>query len=419
MKRTILRWSLALAAASLLGMLFAPVAVAADEAGGVPGEWLSHYAGARSLGLGGAYLAVADDPLGALWNPAGPTQMDQNQVLFETARVFEGTTTNSIGFAVPGSRLPTFGLSVLSLQSGDFQRTNELNEDLGTFAENEMAFLVNVGRALTPRMAVGANIKIARQSVEDASAGGVGVDLGGLFSVTPAVRVGASILNLGGPSLSLRDVKESYPTEFRGGLAVQVFGGRGLMSFQLDAPSGTAVRVHAGGEYQIQRDIALRAGFNDDHAAGGFSYRFKAPLQVDYALADRPLGMSHRLALSYRFGGFFAASQADPAVFSPTGENSVTKIRLNARTKADAESWTLSFINKSDEVVRRFGGKGQPPAHLLWDGKDEAGLPLPDGVYRYQLVVTDHEGREIAGPARTVEIFTGGPQGSVPIEPVR
>ena len=51
----------------------------------------------------------------------------------------------------------------------------------------------------------------------------------------------------------------------------------------------------------------------------------------------------------------------------------------------------------------------------MWDGKDETGLPLADGLYRYQLVVIDVEGREFIGHKSTVEITTGGPQGSVPV----
>jgi flagellar hook assembly protein FlgD len=104
-------------------------------------------------------------------------------------------------------------------------------------------------------------------------------------------------------------------------------------------------------------------------------------------------------------------------VFSPTGEQAVTRIALNSRTKAGPQTWALEIVNKSDEVVRRFGGQGQPPAHLEWDGKDENGLPLPDGNYRYSLVVKDAVGRVVAGPARYIAISTGGPQGAVPLVP--
>jgi hypothetical protein len=127
---------------------------------------------------------------------------------------------------------------------------------------------------------------------------------------------------------------------------------------------------------------------------------------------------SYATAHAVKDGGFFASAKADPTIFSPTGEKAVTKIDLNARTKAETENWTLMLVNKSDETVRTFGGKGAPPAHLLWDGKDETGLPLPDGDYRYTLTVRDLEGRVIDSRTRVVQISTGGPQGAVPVLPV-
>jgi hypothetical protein len=148
------------------------------------------------------------------------------------------------------------------------------------------------------------------------------------------------------------------------------------------------------------------------------SYRFDRRFQLDYGLADHDLGFVHRVGLSYRFGGFFASSKAEPEIFSPTGEKAVTKINLTTRTKADAETWNLVIRDKSDETVRQFAGQGLPPAHLMWDGKNEAGLPLPDGTYRYELTVLDSEGREMTSPVEQVEIATGGPQGRIEVVPV-
>ena len=106
-------------------------------------------------------------------------------------------------------------------------------------------------------------------------------------------------------------------------------------------------------------------------------------------------------------------------MFSPTGEKATNKIDLNARTKAETESWNMTLVNKSEENDRTFGGKGVPPAHLQWDGKDETGLPLPDGDYRYTLTVHDIEGRIIESRTRVVLISTGGPHGAVPVIPVQ
>ena len=94
----------------------------------------------------------------------------------------------------------------------------------------------------------------------------------------------------------------------------------------------------------------------------------------------------------------------------------MTKISLNAKTKAQPESWSLEIENKSGEVVRRFGGPGLPPAHVLWDGKDETGLPVADGVYTYRLTVKDTDGRLLNASTRKVEISTGGPQVTVPVQ---
>ena len=391
----------------------------AQEAdGGAPGSWLSSYVTARTIGLGGAFVGLADDASAVVWNPAGLATLVPNELRFETAMLFEDTSINALNFAVPGNKLPSFGLSIVDLSSGGFERTNELNDNLGTFSEGETAYILSAAKNLNTRFALGTNVKVIRQSVEESSANGVGFDLGAIYQATPSVKVGVSALNLGGPNLTLRDTKETYPLEFRVGFSATVLRGRGLLSAEVDQASGPGTRFRGGTEYWVQPAFALRVGMDDQDPAGGLSYRFANKYQFDYGVLDHDLGLTHRVGLTYRFGGFFANAKADPTIFSPTGEKAVTKIELNSRTKAEPESWSLTLMNKSDEVVRTFGGKGQTPAHLLWDGKDETGLPLPDGDYRYTLTVRDAEGRVIDSRTRIVQISTGGPQGAVPVIPV-
>jgi hypothetical protein len=413
------RW-MKVGASFLLALSLAAVPAAAqeDETGGAPGSWLSGYVTARTLGLGGAFVGVGDEASTVLWNPAGLAQLVPNELRFETARLFEDTSINALNFAVPGNRLPSFGLSIVYLNSGNFERTNDLNDPLGTFNEGETAYILSMAKQVHSRLALGTSVKMVRQSIEDFSGIGFGFDVGGIYSVTPAIKVGASVLNLGGPSITLRDTKETYPIEFRAGFSAQVLRGRGLITAEVDQADGPGMRMRAGTEYWVQNSIGLRVGMDDQEPAGGLSYRFAGSYQFDYGVLDHPLGMTHRLGLTYRFGGFFASAEADPPVFSPTGEKAVTKIDLNARTKGEPESWTLTLVNKADETVRTFGGKGLPPAHLLWDGKDETGLPLADGSYRYTLTVQDVKGHVIESRTRMVQISTGGPQGNVPVIPV-
>jgi hypothetical protein len=395
--------------------LSAPAPVAAEDlTGGVAGEWLSGWNGARSVGMGGANVAWAQDPLGALWNPAGLSRMDQYQVHFETARLFEDTAVHGFSIGSPGRTLPSFGLSILSLSSGEFEKTNDLNESLGTFDEGDVAFLFTVSKSITPRFSVGTNVKVVRQSIDEFDGAGVGADLGLLWTAWRNVRLGLAVQNLGGPGIKLRETEESWPTEYRGGVALPFLGGRGLVSTEIHHVPGPGVRVRSGTEYWVHPVMALRLGY-ENAPTGGFSYRVAPDTRFDYGMTTHDLGVTHRFGISYRFGGFHASSHARPEIFSPLGERPVTKFELRAHTKADTEQWSLAILDESGGVVRRFGGRGVPPAHVLWDGKDETGLSLPDGQYRYHLAVTDAEGRELVGHERTVVIATSGPRGSVPV----
>ena len=408
---------LSIAALLALGLaLVSSGAWAEEEIGGAPGDWLSKYSSARSVGMGGAFVAAADEPLGLIWNPACLTQMFQNTVHLETARLFEETSINAIGFATPERRvLPGFGLTIVSFGSGEFERTNELNDVLGTFNEGETAYILSASKSVARSVAVGASVKIIRQSIDEFQASGAGADVGILANILPSVTVGASLLNIGGPSLTLRETAEDYPAEFRGGFAARFLSGRGVVSTEIDYRSGYETRIHAGTEFWVHPVMGLRVGYCDSYVSGGASFVLTPGMRLDYGMADQELGMTHRVGISYRFGGFYASSQASPPVFSPLGTQPVTKFSLTARTKADASTWSLNIVDKSNQIVRRFSGKGSPPPHIMWDGKDETGLPLADGGYRYRLVVVDAEGRVTEGRERIVEIMTAGPQGDVPV----
>lgn len=391
-------------------------ALAQEARGGAPGDWLSNYATARTTGVGGAFVSVADEPIGTLWNPAALTQVFRNVIFVETARLFEETTINSISFGTPERRLlPGFGLTVISLGSGSFERTNELNDVTGEFTEGESAFLISASKSVGTRMALGANIKMIRQSIDEFSASGAGADFGVLFHALPSVTIGASMLNVGGPGLTLRDTEENYPLDYRGGVTLRFLAGRAMVTTEISSRPDYETRFHAGTEFWAHPMLALRMGYNNEYFSGGASFALASGIRIDYGMSDHLLGITHRIGLSYGFGGFYASSRAEPSVFSPIGAQSVTRIDLEARTKAEAVGWSLAIVDKSDQVVRKFSGAGLPPAHVMWDGKNETGMPLADGIYTYQLLVVDAEGRETIGRKRTVEITTAGPQGDVPI----
>ena len=392
-------------------------AAAADGGEGLPGDWLGRHSSARAAALGGARVALADEPLSALVNPAAAAWFERGAVQIGTTRLFEDTSVNSFGVALPASGRPSLAFNVLSFGSGGFERTGALSDEaLGTFDEGNLALGLAVAQPLSDRIAAGAQVKLARQSLDEFSGSGLGFDLGLIGRLPAGVQVGVSALNLGGPTLALRTRDETYLRELRGGVAVPVSAGNGLLAMDVVQRDGASTQVHAGGRFRLQA-LELSLGYDIDNFAAGFSYRLPSGLQLDYAMSDHDLGLVHRIGIIWRFGGFSAEAQAMPAVFSPTGSEPVTRFALKARTRSDASAWQLEIIDGSGLVVRTYAGQGQPPADIVWDGKDAAGRPLPDGAYTYQLRVDERGGTSLDARPGTVEISSGGPRGVIEVAP--
>src|SRR5215467_15040209 len=72
-------------ALALAGLLLAPARAAFEDTG-----W-----GARPVGMGGAFTAIADDSNAPLYNPAGLVQVQWNEVSAMYSRLFSGLTLYS------------------------------------------------------------------------------------------------------------------------------------------------------------------------------------------------------------------------------------------------------------------------------------------------------------------------------------
>jgi len=111
--------------------------------------------------------------------------------------------------------------------------------------------------------------------------------------------------------------------------------------------------MHGGSEYWVQPAFALRVGMNDQRPSGGFSYRTSGHYQFDYGVSDHPLGIVHRIGVSYRFGGFYGQRQGGARGLLADGRERRHEYFCSDRAhKSETDNWSLSLINKTDEVVR-------------------------------------------------------------------
>lgn len=79
------------------------------------------------------------------------------------------------------------------------------------------------------------------------------------------------------------------------------------------------------------------------------------------------------------------------------GEGAKTLFTVRQSGSAEDE-WTGEFTNSEGKVVRTVKWVSSEPLKFDWSGTDDAGAPLPDGVYNYRISAKDRAGN-VSAPA--------------------
>ena len=334
--RLVLAFSLALGTACLPG---------AARATRYAGEFLRIGVGARALGMGSAFVGLADDGTASYWNPAGLATLSEKQLTAMHAEQFGSIVQyDFLSYVMPIGRpdKPRQALSVSLVRLGvdDIPDTRGLQiidqngngkfdypEDLLVVDEsrfvfdsdNDAALLFSYARDIRPGLSLGGNFKYIRQWLGDSlRSNGFGIDLGLLYVGRNGFSVGAMLRdatttrilwNTGtsefiAPSLRLGAAKTHGFRDRRhlltGALDVQVGFSDERLSSQAHL-GGVTFEFHPGLEYWYDRRLALRVGFEAQNFTAGAGLRYHR-LGLDYAYLDhRDLDASHRVSGSYRF----------------------------------------------------------------------------------------------------------------------
>jgi len=276
--------------------------------------------GARPLGMGGAYVATADDGNAVLWNASGLAQLDRHEITTMFSALYAGLEaklynekTDLLGYHFIGYVYPSlwgsFALSWNTFQSQVY---------------DESTLCLSYGRKLKESIYAGLNLKRQGWSVggneftrldrdipdQGTSKSGFTADLSALYKATDRFSLGISAENLLPADVGL-NTKENIPINLRGGLAYRLHNPRAELLSALDITyrEGDGANVHIGAEsWFFDRAVAARAGWNLTSAAAGFSYcvtKGWAEMQLDYAFiyptSIQETYGSHRMSMSVRF----------------------------------------------------------------------------------------------------------------------
>jgi hypothetical protein len=301
------------------------------------GTFLGIGVGARAVGLGGSFVAVANDPSAIYWNPAGLASLQRQEVLLSHVDWPADIKYEHVTYVLPVQRLGGSVGFQFGVLSTEMDETTELRP-FGTgrtFIYSDMVAGMAYARRWTDKLLVGAGVKFVREDLgTDVGAPRtqvVLVDVGSIYYLGyGSVRIATALSNFG-PEFQPRDPnnpgggyvspitgeQRSYdgfdpPLLFRYGIAfepIETHEQRLTTSLEVNQPADDSQVIKAGAEWTWQRRLALRSGYNFNadafhFAAGAGVYAALGSLQatVDYAYsAGGDLGSVNRISLEVKF----------------------------------------------------------------------------------------------------------------------
>jgi tetratricopeptide (TPR) repeat protein len=294
----------------------------AASKGGAPGAFLSWGAGARSLGMGKAYSAVADDASSTYWNPAAMVQLERKELQAMHVALFEQTSLDFVSYVHPTARAGTFGLNFTRLMSGGFEKINITLDPtsqeivrlqkVGEFADVHTAYGLSYGKQFIENMSIGVSAKVVNHQIDDFKQNFFALDTAFFGrNFMPNHRISLVAQNV--VSQVTGDTDDRLPLTIRLGNSYTMLRDRITVAMDLTQSQFSGLGWNFGTEYWVMRWAGLRIGIEGGaggvaETSAGFGLKYRN-YSLDTAVALTELGVSQRFSASWRFGRSVKSSQ--------------------------------------------------------------------------------------------------------------
>lgn len=276
--------------------------------------------GARSVGMGGAFAAVADDASAIFHNPAALALAGRKEIMFSHTEWVEGIRNETLSYVHPTGTDWAFGGGARMLFSGPMKKYDRNGVDLGHFSHNEGFFSAGAALGLGDNFSAGLAVKYIYQDADKESASAYAADAGLLY-YDDYLRFALAMENAGS-KLKLYQDKFSLPSGYKAACAWQAMESSWLTAQVTYRPIG-GYSVAAGAEHKfvVLRDnnVFARAGYmsrDGSYAGSGLALGLgvgNSSLKLDYAFTPfGDLGNVHRFSFSAKFGETREALQSRP-----------------------------------------------------------------------------------------------------------
>lgn len=415
-------------------------------------------ASARALGMGSAFTAGPAGSDSFYWNPSSLGFLSGMEVSVVGLPYAENVTNREGAFSIG---LNPFDLGISTSKIGNISFGSWF-DGWGEDRVRNRLMLLGYGYSFGKSVAAGANIRHHRRSR------GANTHLGWSYDV--GIQVSRKLSRLGNRiafGLSFEDFDgrlyrdgqliQDLPLVVRFGTAYNLDRSTVLSSDLTLHNDGQLnwkdrFRVHFGAEqWMFNRRFGIRFGytaitsheiFTEGEWSSGFSLRSDVG-RFDYAYlnGDKFDNGSHWIAATFRWNGMPNAVPAAPTeppapilmpapppppmtihpvrtltedevdfsvsdrVISPNADG-VKDIALFSFTVPDDVKWTLEIHDEQGEIVRYYSGTGLRQESLMWNGQDEAGNLVADGLYTAQFTVLNLRDYQYFQREANVEVDT-------------
>ncbi len=353
-----------------LALSFLPLP-SAEAAGGWPGYFLYQGAGARGMGLGRAYVALSDDSSSVFWNPAALSRLEQNELSFLHAILFEDTRYDFLGYVHVDQALKpfTFGVGAAQVFSGGFVKRDTSNNITGDFSDQQTAVFFSAGFWPVSQLplSVGSSVRLLNKQVDTLASTGFCVDVSAFFVPLDFISVGANVQNMIATPLQRGSGTETPPLIVLGGVAANIFD-MFVGTCAIEKIGSGGWTIHAGFEYAVMPEFSVRAGMDQGYPTGGVGIRVDQ-MGFDYAILSHPdLGFSHRAGASLKFGVNRKAAETAERVRAgritvlwQQGQTAMKQVRWREAVKAYQELLKLDENHEEAKleistIKRHLGG---------------------------------------------------------------
>lgn len=251
--------------------------------------------GAKALGMGGAFCALANDGMAALWNPAGLALMGPNMWLGGATSQLFGMV--GLQYIAGGYK---FGDYAVGLAWGNATAGTQYGANL---------YLGTVGMKIGDFGTLGANLKYYSETIAGTAASGFGFDIGFLMPLTPEIAIGIVAKDIG---TTIAD--QTVTSEYGAGMGLKLLDGALVIAADVSLDGAfNPLNLGAGIEFVLIENLAVRAGitvpefaFSDTYFSVGAGFAI-AGLTIDaaYVLKDNP-GETLVLSATFSFDELFA-----------------------------------------------------------------------------------------------------------------